>query len=183
LHLHHHYDLWYHTNLNKKEENYIFRTTAREQQQDDTVRHLVLLCLSLQFSIMGFSVATSASMKRSLKSWSGAATYMSLMYIFMSVLISSAPDVFGFQRFPRNASHGNDGHFGLNNIQRIRHPVPLPGYMHRAYWMKERTFWLLHDTLSPYLTTRHSAKNWRRGCPNGVIPSSSHLSITLRYFA
>jgi hypothetical protein len=49
--------------------------------------------------------------------------------------------------------------------------------------MKERTFWLLHDTLSPYLTLRHSAKKRRHGCPNGIIPSSSHVSIALQYFA
>jgi hypothetical protein len=42
-----------------------------------------------------------------------------LMYIFMSVLISSAPDVFGFQRLPQNASHGNGGHLGSKNIQRM----------------------------------------------------------------
>jgi hypothetical protein len=49
----------------------------------------------------------------------GVVQPMSLMYIFMSVLISSAPDVFGFQRLPQNASHGNGGHLGSKNIQRM----------------------------------------------------------------
>jgi hypothetical protein len=96
-------------NLNKKEENYNFRTTAREQQQDDTVHNKMIQYVILFFFVFlsNFSSWDSPSPhlppSRGPRSLGVVQRPMSLMYIFMSVFISSAPGVFGFQRLRQQA--------------------------------------------------------------------------------
>ena len=58
----------------------------------------------------------------------------------------------------------------------------------RAYRMKRSTFWILHDTLLPHFSKKNPELSrtkfrHRDGAKNGIIATSSRLSMALRYFA
>ena len=61
-----------------------------------------------------------------------------------------------------------------------------PHYIRQAYQMDESDFWKLHMMLRPYMEKqkpRSGKKKHKDGAKNGLIPMSSRLSCTLRYFA
>jgi len=77
---------------------------------------------------------------------------------------------------------------GSSNIPRQRVPVETifsrlgPRMFKKCYRMTETTFWKLHGLLMPFMKS-HSKKRKRGITPNGDIPSSSRLSMALRWFA
>jgi len=63
-----------------------------------------------------------------------------------------------------------------------------PTYVKRAYRMDEAAFWLLHQMLAPSLKKicrgpGNPKKKTKINARNGIIPTSTRLSIALRYFA
>ena len=77
---------------------------------------------------------------------------------------------------------------GSLNVRRERIPVQAifsrlgPRLFSKAYRMSEQLWWKLHDTLLPHALTFNPQRK-RGSTPNGDVPFSSRLSMSIRWFA
>jgi hypothetical protein len=111
-----------------------------------------------------------------------------LVYVFISVIICSAPEILSFSRIHHQPAAPRQV------IIRQRKQVSTifrevsPHYMRRAYRMDENSFYALHRMLRPHLRYLirppvSSTKKFKNGAHNGLINSTVRLSCALRYFA
>ena len=73
---------------------------------------------------------------------------------------------------------------GINVLFRELGPL----YARRAYCMEVNSFWKINSILTPFMGVSTIPKNsspklHKNGAPNGIVKSSAHLSMALRFFA
>lgn len=118
-------------------------------------------------------------------------TLQTFMYMAIVVLLITQPDMFrsdlgsapqwggctpGTRVIPRVCQHVSNIFAELG-----------PSYLRQAYRMDKASFYKLHGMLRPGLggrkfSVKSTKKYHKNGAPNGIIPSTSRLSMALRYF-
>ena len=105
--------------------------------------------------------------------------------VILATLLAVVPEIFDSSPPPqkRRKTTFRERRFVQSIMQELGE-----SYIPRAYRMKEQSFWILLDKISPYLTNKSaprpgSKKRHRNGARNGIIEAATKLSMALRYFA